>query len=508
MIYRVGQIGRRLAGPAGLAAILAVIFVSYLGTIDDWFTSDDFFYLRAAQTASYPAYILNAFNFTEPGPVPEFLYRPLYVSIFPVFYQLFGLNAGAYHLLGILVHLANASLVWLIGYRLSRRLAVAHIAAFVFGLHPTYAPAVAWITNNVAIFAMFFALSSLLLFLKYLDGGATRSRYYGASFLALLIALLLHPESMTILAIMGLSFALLYPRRPGELWSARAWAPIVPHMVLGVFFFGLYLLVREDNFFQLTSFRIGPHIYENYLHYSALAGNPFGVGSTINLDNWETSIQLENWRTIVPIIGVLLISVYLLVTKRSHSRTLAVLWFYLALLPLSTWLAGAQPRKLYVAGPAFALMIALTAVSFWDWAATRRPVNGYRTPVLVFLPLIAVGVFGFVLSLQTSQMIDPPHMARATLTGLSGESYQEMVNQVRQTYPSLPEESRLDLVGQAVPILFGALDPRMVAAVRLYYGEIEVVGAKTLEGLPPLPGHLHGSNFVVVFECPPLCPGQ
>ena len=92
--------------------------------------------------------------------------------------------------------------------------------------------------------------------------------------------------------------------------------------------------------------------------------------------------------------------------------------------------------------------------------------------------------------------------------GTSSELYKAMVNHIRETYPTLPEGSRLDLVGPAVPMMFGQLRSQMIAVVQLYYGEIEVVGAKTPEGLPPLPGHLRGSNFVVVFKCPPLCPGQ
>ena len=506
---------RTLAGPVGLAVILGIVFVAYARILDDWFTSDDFWYLRAAQTATYPDYIQNAFDFTRDGPVPEFLYRPLYVAIFPVFYFLFGLEAWAYHLLGLAVHMANTGLVWLIARRLSGRLAVAHSAAFLFGLHPTYAPAVAWITNNVAVFAMCSSLSSLLLFLTYLEGGRRRQALYGASFVAMVVAMLLHPEAVVLPLILVLSFFLLYAKGLEKGPSLRTWWFLVPHLYVGMGIFVVQLWAGQYSDFEVTSFSFGSHLFENFFQYLALAGNPFGTDLA----------HLEHWRTLIPLVGVVLVSVYLLAVERRRRPVVVLLlvWFYLTVVVLaSPSTFDARPRKLYAAGPPLAMILALAGVSLWDWLAargispsTRRdrprplrrrgswlptPRSPYsRAPAL----LLALAVAALVaLPWRTSQVVEPENLAKWTHSGgVSSERYKAIVKKVRETHPVVPQGGRLELVGRSVPIVFGVLNPKLVDAIQVYYDDdVAVIGAKTPEDIrryPPLPA---SRRLTVFFE--------
>lgn len=478
---------------AGLAAILTIVFGSYARILGYWFVSDDFWYLRAAQIASVPRYILDSFDYTTDGPVPEFVYRPLYAVAFLLTYKLFGLNAWPYHLLSILVHMLNTALVWLIAKKLTRRPGVAHIAAFIFGLHPSYAVTIAWITSNVNVFAMVFSLGAVLFFFKYLDGGPRRWLHYAASFLSVVVALLIHPESAAVLATLVTAYLLWCVTTRVDLKAPRLYLPIVPHLLLGIAFFRLLQSIRDRNYYQRTAFAFGWHMLRKYLAYVARAGNPFGAADDPAL----------HWGAAIAIVGVGLTAAYALFSRRFdfRSRTLVIVWLALAILPLTTFNLGIQSRKLYAAGPPFALMVAMAAVAGWDSRAARSPASGWRA-TRARLALSAAALLAAVgLPLRTWQVIDRPHMAEASLTKVDDQTYKSMVEQVREVYPRLPDGARLQLGGVPWPLLvLHVPDPRLIDAIKLYYGDIEVAAYNPLALPLESPG-----PFFVQFTCPPVC---
>ena len=81
---RLAAFGQTFAPQLVLAAILLLTFAVYAPTLTDWFMRDDFWFLRAAQTASSPwVHIRDSLDFRSPGPPVEFsFYRPLYQASF------------------------------------------------------------------------------------------------------------------------------------------------------------------------------------------------------------------------------------------------------------------------------------------------------------------------------------------------------------------------------------------------------------------------------------------
>ena len=91
-------------------------------------------------------------------------YFPLSNSIFWIEWHLFGRQAAGYHVINILLHVADALLVWLLLRRL--RVPGAWLAALIFGIHPVHAESVAWISELKNVLSMFFALLSVLCFIE------------------------------------------------------------------------------------------------------------------------------------------------------------------------------------------------------------------------------------------------------------------------------------------------------------------------------------------------------
>ncbi len=156
-------------------------------------------------------------------------YVPLSWMSLGLDYVVWGMTPLGYHLTSILLHAANAVLVYYLARRLLRasrvtvgddRLlaAAAGFAAVVFAVHPLRVESVVWVTERRDVLSLFFCLASLLSYLRALDGEGRRLHYWSA--LALFAcALLSKATSMSLPAV--LAILCVYPLR--RLGGATGW---------------------------------------------------------------------------------------------------------------------------------------------------------------------------------------------------------------------------------------------------------------------------------------------
>ena len=104
-------------------------------------------------------------------------YWPLVYTLFWLQHKLWGFAPAGFHVVNVLLHLANTLLLW----RLLRRLAVpgAWVVAAVFAVHPVRVESVAWVIELKDVLSGFLYLSAALAWLRFTE--APRPRWYVAS---------------------------------------------------------------------------------------------------------------------------------------------------------------------------------------------------------------------------------------------------------------------------------------------------------------------------------------
>jgi tetratricopeptide (TPR) repeat protein len=216
---------RASVAPVWLGLLLTVVtVVAYLPALRGGFIWDD------------DAYVTQNVMLTAPDGLSQIWFSAHRQSqYFPLAYTtlrferaLWGLNPQGYHAVNVLLHAANALLLW----QLLRRLAVpgAGLAAAIFALHPVQVESVAWITELKNVQSALFYLLALLAWVKFAGPPAgVRWRFYWLALLCHALALFSKTTACTLPAALLL---ILWWRRQALGW--RQVLQVLPFVLLGL----------------------------------------------------------------------------------------------------------------------------------------------------------------------------------------------------------------------------------------------------------------------------------
>ena len=166
----------------------------------------------------------------------EYHYWPLVYTTFWLEHKLWGYAPAGYHVVNVLLHLANTLLLW----HILRRLAVpgTWVVAAVFAVHPLHVESVAWVIERKDVLSGLFYLAAALMWMRFVE--QPNPRRYAWS-LALYAAALLSKSIVVTLPVV----LLLWPWwKQGRVTSSDL-LRLVPFFVVG-----LVITVGDLSFYR------------------------------------------------------------------------------------------------------------------------------------------------------------------------------------------------------------------------------------------------------------------
>jgi hypothetical protein len=151
-------------------------------------------------------------------------YYPLLHSAFWVEARLWGDEVLGYHLVNVLLHFIDASLVVVVAQRLGIR--GAWLAGFLFALHPVHVESVAWISEQKNTLSLAFYLGAALAYLRF--DQRRRPQDYALALGLFVLALL----TKTVTATLPAALLVVFWWQRGRLEWRRDVVPLLPWFVL------------------------------------------------------------------------------------------------------------------------------------------------------------------------------------------------------------------------------------------------------------------------------------
>ena len=261
------------------------------------------------------------------------LWNPLVWLSFMFDYQLYGLNAGSYHLTNLILHILSALLLfWLFNRMTGAIWKSAFVAAF-FALHPLHVESVAWIAERKDVLSAFFWMLTLCLYVYYTEKPVIK-RYLPVVF-SFVVALMSKPMVVTLPVIMILLDYWPLGRfelRKSDLmlWQLRE---KIPFFILSavLVFITLYNPSQQDT--SLKAFSLIPR----------LANAPVAFVTYLEKTFWPHDMavfypfsdQLPVWQVLEATILIIVISVTVIVmAKRLPYLFVGWMWYAITIAPV------------------------------------------------------------------------------------------------------------------------------------------------------------------------------
>jgi len=334
-------------------------------------------------------------SFTSPffGATP--FYRPLLLVSFIFDYQLWGLNPFGFHLNNVLLHALNACMVYLLAFLLFKRRILAFAVGLLFTTHPIQTEAVAWISGRNDVLLTFFALITIICFLKWRHSeGRKRVSAYTCFLLGYCCVLLTKESGIIVPVLIVLIDYFFRNTLPPTLGVNKK--TYLPLMVISVLYMcvRMYLLGRSDfAIVGLDASQTLSGIILTYAYYFKLL--LFPVFQSANPVIIPPVLSVKNPACITAfMLTALLVLITVSCWYRFWELSFIILWICVTLLPVSGIVPLAVPaleHRLYLGSVCFSMVIPLLLYKTVHSGA-REPTLSNRSlcSVSILLALILV----------------------------------------------------------------------------------------------------------------------
>lgn len=332
-------------------------------------------------------------------------YFPLQILSYAFDFQIWHSQPFGYRLHNVILHVLNATLVFLLLGKIFSNTWIPFLAALLFGLHPVNVESVTWVAERKNVLSMAFLLSSFLFYLYYLEE-QRRTRKIGFYLAALFLFLLalLAKVSAVVLPILFCLFDLCFQKR-------KKWEIVkdkVPFLVLAILFslvtIWLYhsgrYLVDYHGGSPYTTFLAMINVFVEYIIYLIVP---------VYLDHfyWTSIPQtfLER-QVLLSIAAIFLLGI---LAWRSFQKDRIFFfwlgWFFISLLPVLNIIPITilrADRYMYLPAIGFFYL-----VSRGLWKINRGEYRSFLFPVFLFCFLLVAGTYAFLTMERNKLWRDP-----------------------------------------------------------------------------------------------------
>lgn len=293
---------------------------------------------------------------------PE-LYVPLTLLTYQIEHAIFGLNPVAFHCTNLILHSANAILVFWILLILSQKRFLAFFGALLFALHPLQTEAVVWAAARKDVLAALFFLGSLLMFLLYRRD--YRQQFYRWSIVLFFLGLL---SKVSILMLPIILFLLDW--KDGKPLTRESIKEKIPYLALSVVFGIIAIIGKTQNLASTDLPTTLLLMAKSTLHYLWKLILPLHLTALYPQQDPVTMGSPAFQASVAGVLMLLVIAV--LLARRSRHVAFGIGFFLLMMLPSGTnflkneFLFFASDRYIYLASVGVFFLIALGFHHAWE----------------------------------------------------------------------------------------------------------------------------------------------
>lgn len=288
-------------------------------------------------------------------------YRPILSISFIINYKIFGLNASAFHLMNLAIHVINSILVFFILTLLFNNNSFSLIGAMIFSVHPVQVESVAWLSGRNDLLLGLFTILMLIFYLY--SHKKNRASHYLLSVFFFLIAMFTKEPAVFFFLLIVLYDIIFQFNNIIDLLKTQLKKYLV---YIGAILF--YLLVRYSTFGYLLG---SQKLYSNSSIFEHVLNSPLVIGTylqllalPINLNVLHPIPSIKMWGGFAIILSTIVITslivIAVLFIKRKKYLSFGILFVLISLIPASNILPTPIPileHRLYVPMIGFSVMI-------------------------------------------------------------------------------------------------------------------------------------------------------
>ncbi|MEN6422409.1 MAG: tetratricopeptide repeat protein, partial [Smithella sp.] len=246
-------------------------------------------------------------------------------------YELYGLNAGGYHMTNLILHILSTLLLFRLFHRMTEALWPSAFVAAFFALHPLHVESVAWIAERKDVLSAFFWMLTLCLYVSYVEN-PTIKRYL-LVLCGFVLALMSKPVVVTLPVIMILLDYWPLKRFESQksnlfLWQLKEKAPFF--VLSAVFSVAAYLAQYNPT---AINYPLGSRINNALVSFVTYLAKTFWPRELAVF--YPFPLQISVWQFFGAIMLILFISIFvILMIKRLPFLFTGWMWYAITILPV------------------------------------------------------------------------------------------------------------------------------------------------------------------------------